>query len=147
VAKRVDSQEIISGDAGMLDIYMIESDALLVARPKGVLNAAMTERIVELIEIKEIAFETGFNRFCDLSRLKGINLLTADILKLADRRRTFNPNYIHVKSAFLAIDTLAFGVARMYEQLLNSPRIELSVFSDLQAAAEWLAVRPDCLRL
>jgi hypothetical protein len=143
----VDGQETIRGDAGMLDIYMIESDGLLVARPKGVLNAEMTERIVELIEIKEITFETGFNRFCDLSNLTGINLLTADIVKLADRRRRFNPNHVRVKSAFLAIDPLAFGVARMYGQLLNSPRIELSAFDNLQAAAEWLAVRPDCLRL
>jgi len=131
----------------MLDIYMIESDALLVARPKRVLDADKTERIVEFIEIKEIAFETGFNRFCDLSRLEGINLLTGDILKLADRRRTFNPNYIRVKSAFLALDPLAFAAAHIYEQLLNSPRIELSVFRDLRAAAEWLAVGPDCLRL
>jgi hypothetical protein len=131
----------------MLDIYVIESDALLVARAKGILDAAMTEQIVNLIEIKEAAYETGFNRFCDLSRLEGVNLLTSDILKLADRRRTFNPNYVHVKSAILAIGTLAFGAARMYEQLLNSPRIELRVFSDLQAAAEWLAVSPDCLRL
>jgi len=131
----------------MLDIYMIESDALLVARPKGVLDAEKAKRIVEFIEIKEIAFESGFNRFCDLSRLDGISLQTGDILKLADRRRTFNPNYVRVKSAFLAMDILAFGIARMYEQLLNSPRIELSVFSGLQAAAEWLAVNPDSLRL
>ena len=131
----------------MLDICMIESDALLVARPKGVLDAEKAERIVEFIEIKEISFETGFNRFCDLNRLEGISLLTGDILKLANRRRTFNPNNIHVKSAFLAADTLAFGIARMYEQLLNSPRIEICVFSELQTAAEWLAVRADCLKL
>ena len=131
----------------MLDIYMIDSDALLVARPKGVLDAEMTERIVEFIEIKEVDYETGFNRFCDLSRLEGIKLQRADVLKLADRRRTFNPNYIHVKSAFLTVDPLASGIARMYEQLLNSPRIELCVFSDFQDAAEWLAVRADCLRL
>jgi hypothetical protein len=131
----------------MLDIYMIESDALLVARPKRVLDADKTERIVEFIEIKEIAFETGFNRFCDLSRLEGINILTGDILKLVDRRRTFNPNYIRVKSAFLSLDPLAFAAAHIYKQLLNSPRIELSVFRDLRAAAEWLVVGPDCLRL
>jgi hypothetical protein len=147
MADQVEGHETISGDPGMLDIYMIESDALLVARPKGALEAEKTERIVEFIETKEVAFETGFNRFCDLSRVEGINLLTGGILKLADRRRTFNPNYIHVKSAFLAIDPLAFGAARMYEQLLNSPRIELRVFSDFQAAAEWLAVSPDSLRL
>jgi hypothetical protein len=105
------------------------------------------KRIVAFIEIKEVAFETAFNRFCDLSRLEGINLLTGDILKLADRRRTFNPNYIRVKSAFLAIDPLAFAAAHICGQLLNSPRLELSAFSGLQFAAEWLAVGPDCLRL
>ena len=130
----------------MLNVYVINSDALLVARPKGILDVKMAETLVEFIEIKEEVTETGFNRFCDLSRLEGIHLSFAEVLQLANRRRAFNPNDIRVKSAFLATNPLAFGIARMYEQLLESPRIEVRVWSDLQAAADWLGVKPESLR-
>jgi hypothetical protein len=131
----------------MMDVYMIEGDALMVGRPMGILDAETAARIVELIEIKEVETETGFNRFCDLSRLDAIHLSFAEIRTLAERRSLFNPNNVRVKSAFLATNPLASGIARMYELLLNSPRIEVRVFSELDAAAEWLAVESDRLTL
>jgi hypothetical protein len=131
----------------MFDVYMIKRDALLVVRPGGIIGARTTEQIVDLIEIREAEFETGFNRFCDLTRLKGIRLSCAEVFKLAERRRAFNPNNIAVKSAFLATDPLAFWLARLYEELLDSPRIEVRVWRDLQSAAIWLGVTPDRLTL
>jgi len=131
----------------MLDIYLIETDALMVGRPKGILDANLADKLLQFIEIKEVEIETGFNRYCDLTRLEGIHLTSADVLELAVRRRGFNPNDVRVKSAFLATHPLAFGIARMYEQLLNSPRIEVRVFDELNAAAQWLGVRPDRLAL
>jgi len=127
----------------VLDVYTINDDNVLVARLRGVLDAEMAEKLVEFVEIKEMEIETGFNRFCDLTHLEGIRLSTGDIVRLADRRRTFNPNHIHVKSAFWATDPLGFGIARMYEQLLNSPRIEVRVWDDKLAAADWLGTKLD----
>jgi hypothetical protein len=132
---------------GVYDVYMIKSDSLMVLRPHGLLGARMTEKIIELVEIKEEQVETGFNRFCDLTHIDGIRLSMIEIFKLAERRRVFNPNDIHVKSAFLATDPLAFGIARMYEQLLHSPRIDVQVWDDLQSAAAWLGVEKDRLTL
>jgi len=63
-----------------------------------------------------------------------------ETLRLAVRRSQFNPNDIHVKSAFYATDKAGLEIARMYERLLNSPRIEVRVWSDIQAAADWLGV-------
>ena len=127
----------------MFDVYTINGDKVLVARLRGVLDAPTAEKLVEFLEIKEVEVETGFNRFCDLTHLEGIRLSMADIVRLADRRRAFNPNDIHVKSAFWATDPLGFGIARMYEQLLNSPRIEVRVWGDKQAAADWLGIKLD----
>ena len=125
----------------MLNLHQI--DSLLIARPTGILDKDLAEALVDVIEIKEELTETGFDRFCDLTGLDGVRVSCAEIWQLAVRRSAFNPNNIRVKSAFLATDPLAFGIARMYEQLLNSPRIEVRVWSDLQAAAEWLGVTPD----
>jgi hypothetical protein len=129
----------------VFDVFMIPIDKLLVARPKGILDALTAERIIEFIEIKEMDSETGFNRFCDLSHLEGIDLSPSEVLVLADRRRAFNPNDIHVKSAFFATDELGLGIASMYERLLNSPRIEVRVWSNIQAAADWLGA--NCERM
>ncbi len=124
----------------MVDIYVLPGDSLLVARPKGILDARTAEEIVKFIEIKEAAIETGFNRFCDLTYLATIHLSPAHVLQLAARRGAFNPNDIHVKSAFFATDILGLKIANLYKRLLNSPRIEVRVWSNLPAAAGWLGV-------
>jgi hypothetical protein len=131
--------------AGTFDVYRIPADALLVGRLKGVLEGKTVQKIIEFVESIEIVEESGFNRFCDLTLLEGIELSSDDILQAAARRSAFNPNCIPVKSAFLATDPLAFGIARMYEQMLNSPRIEVRVWSDMHAAADWLGVNMDRL--
>ncbi len=122
----------------MFDV--VETDALLIVRPRGIIGARVSEKLVELVEIKEAERETGFNRFCDLTLVEGIRLSSIEIYKLAIRRRLFNPNDVHVKSAFLATDPLAFGIARMYEQILHSGRIHVRVWRDLESAARWLGV-------
>ena len=131
----------------MLNVYSIPREALLVARPVGIFDIKSAESLVDFIEIKEELTETGFNRFTDLTRLKEIHLTSADVLRLAARRRAFNPNNIRVKSAFLATDPMAFMIARMYELVLDSPRIEVATWRDLQSAANWLGVRSDLLTL
>ncbi len=124
----------------MVDIYVVPGHRLLVARPQGILDARTAQEIVRFIEIKEVAIETGFNRFCDLTYLAKIRLSPAHVLQLAARRAAFNPNDIHVKSAFFATDILGLKIANMYKRLLNSPRIEVRVWSNIQAAADWLGV-------
>jgi hypothetical protein len=131
----------------MFDVYEIRKEALVVCRPKGILDLELASKIVEFIEVKEQHVETGFNRFVDLTGLDRIYLSTADVLQLAARRRNYNPNEVFVKSALLATDPLTAAVARMYEQLLASPRIEIRVFGGIQAAADWLGVNRERLVL
>ena len=131
----------------MLDVYLIEEDRLLVGRPKGILDASLARRIVEFVEIKEAEIEQGFNRFCDLTRLEGINLTSNDVESLAARRSAYNPNLIRVKSAFLAPHLLDLAVVALYQILLQSSRIEVRVFRRLEEAAEWLGVSPEGLKL
>jgi hypothetical protein len=131
----------------VFDVYMVPREALLVGRPKGILDVPTAERIIEFVEIKELQSETGFNRFCDLSNLLDIHLSHEELLLLAVRRRVFNPNDIHVKSAFFAFNETGLGIAREFARLLNSPRIEVRVWSNLQAAADWLGVERKLLEI
>ena len=131
----------------VFDVYVIPREALMVVRPKGILDIETAERIVEFIELKEKQLETGFNRFCDLTLLDEIQLSPAEVLHLAVRRREFNPNTVLVKAAFLANNDFALEIACMYQRLLNSPRIEVRVWNNLQAAADSLGVELEKLVL
>jgi hypothetical protein len=55
----------------------------MVGRLKGILDAKTAEKIVEFVETKEIVAETGFNRFCDMTQLDGIDLSSDDVHQLA----------------------------------------------------------------
>ncbi len=117
----------------------------MIGRLAGTLDAEAAEQLADFIEIKEELLENGFNRYCDLSQLDSIQLTCVDVAAMANRRRAFNPNNIKVKSAIFANSPLAYGIARMYEQLLASPRIEVHVWDNPGGAAEWLGVPPDKL--
>jgi hypothetical protein len=147
MTRRIQHRKEAARKGGTFDIYSIERDTLLVGRLKGVLDAKTAEKIVEFVETKEIITDMGFNRFCDMTQLEGIDISSDDVFQLASRRRAFNPNDIPVKSAFLATNPLALVIARMYAQMLNSPRIEVRVWNDMQAAADWLGVNADRLTL
>ena len=131
----------------MLDVYVIEDDALVVGRPKGTLDGALARKMVQFIEIKEVEVETGFDRFCDLSGIRRVNLGLTEVDALAARRRTYNPNRIRVKSAFVAKGPLLLAIVGLYQALLKSPRIQVRAFRSGADAAKWLGVEPRKLTL
>jgi len=130
----------------MFDTNFVESDSLLVGRVRGVLDGATARKLVEFVELTEAEHEKGFNRYCDLTQLKGINLSADEIASFAGRRRAYNPTPIRVKSAFLVGSPLALGTVYMFKALMQSERIEVRWFDSAEAAAAWLQVSPSILR-
>jgi len=49
-----------------------------------------------------------------------------------------------VRTALFSDDWVAFGIASMYESLMEDTLIEARAFRDLATAADWLAVRSRC---
>jgi hypothetical protein len=131
----------------LIDAYILENESLLVGKLRGTLDLRLATKLVELIEFKEEELERGFNRVCDLTHLKGVRLSEKDVQALAVRRLIHNPNNVRVKSAFIATDPLAKGIASMYQALLASDRINVKVFDTHEAAAAWLQVPPGKLKL
>ena len=52
-----------------------------------------------------------------------------------------------MRTALFADDWVAFGIASMYESLMEDTLIEARAFHDLATAADWLAVPVDVLTL
>ena len=52
-----------------------------------------------------------------------------------------------MRTALFSDDWVAYGVASIYESLIEGTRIEARAFRDLARAAEWLAIPVDVLTL
>ena len=112
--------------------------------PHGVLDVTRADTILRWLEAVEPCLG-NFNRFIDFSRISRIELGYADVAEIARRR---NEGYAGgpVKTAILAVSPLAYGIARMYEQLIRSVPIDVHVVAELAAAAEVLGVPTDVLK-
>jgi hypothetical protein len=110
---------------------------LLTWHPRGVLNDAFADQIVEFVEMEERIQDAPFDRYTDLSGLTQIKLKVAHIFKTARRRRQVKQP---VKSAFFADTLISFAIAQMYERLMENAMIEVRAFSQRDIAARWLEV-------
>ena len=123
------------------------SDCRLITwRPRGVLDDSMADEMLAFIEGKEQLDPEPFIRFTDLSELDEIRLQFGHIFNLASRRRMSTANRPRVRSAFFSNTVVGFGIARMYETLMDGSTVEVRAFRDLAAAAVWLSVPEATLR-
>ena len=110
---------------------------LLTWYPRGVLNEAFADQVIEFIEMEERIQEAPFDRYADLSGLTQIRIGIDHIIHTARRRRRVKQPE---KSALFADNPMSFGVAHSYELLMFHVMIEARAFKDRSAAAQWLEV-------
>lgn len=110
---------------------------LLTWFPRGVLNEAFADQVIEFIEMWERIQEAPFDRYADLSGLTYIRLGIDHIIQTARRRRKVKQP---VKMALFADNPISFGIAHSYELLMLDAMIEVRAFNRRAAAAAWLQV-------
>jgi hypothetical protein len=119
---------------------------LITWHPQGVLDDALLDRIAAFIEIQEqVVTAPPFNRFADLSGLTDIRVRIGHVFEVAERRRQDRFGMKPVKSAFYCDKIVGFGIARMYEALMEGSSVEVRAFRERAAAAEWLEVPGEVL--
>ena len=110
---------------------------LLTWHPRGVLNEAFADQVIEFIEMEERIQEAPFDRYADLSGLTHIRIGIDHVIHTARRRRGIKQP---VKSALFADNPIAFSVAHSYELLMSDAMIEVRAFKQREASATWLEV-------
>jgi hypothetical protein len=110
---------------------------LLTWYPRGVLNEAFADQVIEFIEMEERIQEAPFDRYVDLSGLTHIRMGIDHIIHTARRRRTVKQP---VKTALFADNPMSFSVAHSYELLMCHAMIEVRAFKERSAAAHSLEV-------
>jgi len=116
---------------------------LLTWHPRGVLDDALADEIIGVVESEERSAEEPFHRYTDFCGLTEVRLKIGHVFQIAEARREVTEP---VKSAIFAETTVGFGIARMYEALMEGATIQVRAFRKRAAAAEWLGVPVEVLQ-
>jgi hypothetical protein len=119
---------------------------LVAWQPQGTLDDVMLDEIAEwLLAIEKVA--RPFKRFVDFSRLTTVALRTRHVFEFARKRAEQFAGVAPVRTALFSDDWVSFGIACMYESLMEDTPIEVRAFRERRWAAEWLSVPVDLLML
>ena len=119
---------------------------LMAWQPQGTLNDLMLDQIAEWLIHIEKAF-LPFKRFVDFSQLTTVAVRSRHVFEVALRRAEQFTGVEPVRTALFSEGWVAFGIAHLYESLMENTLIEARAFRDLTEAAEWLGIPVDVLTL
>jgi hypothetical protein len=121
------------------DVDYVEDANLFVWRPRGVLSEALVNEIVVFVTEQEETLGRSFNRFTDLSALDAVDLNFNYVFHIALYRRLSYAGG-KVKSAFYVSSSDAEHYAKLHALLTDHSPLQVSIFTELEAAAKWLGV-------
>jgi hypothetical protein len=114
-------------------------------KPRGILDQSLVTEIVAFIDAAEESARKPFHRFTDLSALDAVDLNFRFVFDIAlHRRLAYAPNP-PVKSAFYVTSPATAHYAKLHAMLTDYSPLEVSLFTDRGAAAQWLDVPPEAL--
>jgi len=122
------------------DIEFHEDIRLLIYRPRGLIDEAAINKILNSVEDLEAKLQEPFNRFSDTLAADEVELNFKYVIQVSLCRRLSYAGHPPVKSAILATDSTMIHYARLHALLTQGSPINVSVFKDRREAADWLGV-------
>jgi hypothetical protein len=127
------------------DVEFHEDIRLLVYRPRGLMNEASVNRVVEIIGDLEARLKEPFNRFFDTLGHDEVELNFRYVIHVSLHRRLSYTGRPPIKSAILATDSTIVHYAKLHAVLTQGSPINVRIFKDRKEAAKWLKVPIDRL--
>ena len=122
------------------DIEFHDDIRLLIYRPRGVIDEAAVQKVVDVLEDLEARLQAPFNRFSDTLAADEVELNFKYVIQVSLCRRLAYAGHPPVKSAILARDSTMIHYAKLHALLTQGSPIHVRLFKDRQEAAEWLGV-------
>lgn len=122
------------------DIEFHDDIRLLIYRPRGVIDEAAVQKVVDVLEDLEAKLQKPFNRFSDTLASDEVELNFKYVIQVSLCRRLSYAGHPPVKSAILATDSTMIHYARLHALLTQGSPINVRIFKDRQEAAKWLGV-------
>ena len=127
------------------NIVCLEAASLLIWRPQGILNEMVVNEILAFLDDRETKLDKTFNRFTDLSSLDAVDLSFKYIFQVALFRRLALMGHGVVKSAFFVTAPEVARYVKVHALVTDQSPLQVAMFDDLAAAADWLEVSPAML--
>jgi hypothetical protein len=124
---------------GDMSVVVERAVGFILVRFDGNLSIAELAQAADLLDAVDRA-SPGIYRLIDLTAVSGVNLDFGAIARFAEDRRRWSLAR-RVKAAILVGSDVMFGLARMYEQMLDNPEISVDVFRNRTAAMAWLGIQ------
>ena len=122
------------------DIQFHEDIHLLIYRPRGLLNEATVNKVINVIGDLEARLEEPFDRFSDTLGHDEVELNFKYIIHVSLYRRLTYANRPPIKSAILATHSTIIHYGKLHALLTQGSPINVRLFEDRQEAAQWLNV-------
>jgi hypothetical protein len=115
-------------------------------QPQGVLDDRLLDKIAEWLCLVEKT-SVPFKRFIDFSRLTNVSIRTSHVFEFARKRAEQFAGVGPVPSALFSEDWVGFGIAYLYEKLMEGTLIQARAFRNRLDAAIWLELPATLLNL
>jgi hypothetical protein len=122
------------------DIEFHDDIRLRIYRPRGVIDEAAVQKVVDVLEDLEAKLRKPFNRFSDTVAADEVELNFKYVIQVSLCRRLSYAGHPPVKSAILATDSTMIHYGRLHALLTQGSPINVRIFKDRQEAAKWLGV-------
>ena len=129
------------------DVVFDHDLRLMIFRPRSVLNEKVVDEIVAFLEKIEASSDKPFNRYSDLSQLEGIDLNFDYVYRISLHRRLTFMHQPPVKSAFFVTTEEAAHIIDIHILMTDHSPLQVAMFRDVPAAAQWLNVSPEDLEI
>jgi len=110
------------------------------AKATGILSQAeVLGGIRDIVNHPE--FGVDYSVLVDLTELRDLPIFGADVRERTELDKSLEHRFGKAKFAIVATRDLFFGLARMYELLMDDSSIEVQTFRELEQAQAWLEER------
>jgi hypothetical protein len=127
------------------DVEFYEDVRLFVYRPRGLMNEASVNKVVEIIGDLEARLKEPFNRFFDTLGHDQVELNFRYVIQISLHRRLSYAGRPPIKSAILATDSAIIHYGKLHAVLTQGSPINVRIFKDRNEAAHWLSVPAELL--
>ena len=113
---------------------------LLVFRPRGIIDEAMMEKTIGMLEAMEEQVDQPFNRYLDHSQIDAIDLRFEAVFRTALQRRLTSAKLPPIKVAAYVTSPATKWLGETFVLLTEHSPLSVKLFDEVEAAAKWLEV-------
>ena len=129
------------------EVYLRSELGLLLWKPRGILDEKVVNKIIAFIRDDEAKSDGHDLRFIDTTALTAVELNFRYVFHVALYRRMSRQGRSSIKSAFLIKNPAFEHYFKLHGLLTDHSPLQVKLFGEEEAAAEWLNVSIDSLRL